>query len=163
MIRPLTAAADTENVRDMFARAADHVVLESGHLPGDAEVDNFFNGGPAAIDQSKSLHLGLFLPDGQLVAIVGAIFGFPNADDAYIGLLLIDPAHRGKRLGQQMVDHVFDAAKAKGATRILIAVLEENVKAHRFWSKLGFTEDMRSLPKQIGLKTHVQIRMARPL
>lgn len=163
MIRTLFAATDTDIVRDMFNRAADYVLLESGHPPGDAEVTDFFTGAPPGIDATKSLHLGSFAPDGQLVAIAGAIFGFPNSDDAYIGLLLIDPAYRGKRLGQHMLDHIYAATKANGATRILIAVLEENTKAHRFWSNMGFTEEMRSQPKQIGVKTHIQIRMARPL
>jgi GNAT superfamily N-acetyltransferase len=163
MIRALQAATDTDIVGDMFMRAADYVLLESGHMPGAAEVDDFFNGAPPGVDRSKSLHLGLFAPDGQLVAIAGAIFGFPNPDDAYLGLLLIDPAHRGKRLGQQMVDHICAATKAQGAARILIAVLEENTKGHRFWSKMGFADEMRGAPKQIGIKTHVQIRMTRPL
>ncbi len=163
MIRPLHQNTDTAIVSDLFHRAADYVLLESGHPPGDAEVDDFFNGAPPGIDPSTSLHRGLFAPDGQLVAIAGAIFGFPNPNDAYLGLLLIDPAHRGKRLGQQMLDHICTAAKAKGATRLLIAVLEDNIKAHRFWSKMGFTEEMRGAPKQIGIKTHVQIRMTRPL
>jgi ribosomal protein S18 acetylase RimI-like enzyme len=163
MIRTLYQNTDTAIVADMFRRAADYVMLESGRGPGDAEVQDFFTGAPPGIDPTKSLHLGLFAPGGQLVAIAGAIFGFPNPDDAYLGLLLIDPAHRGKRLGQQMVDHICAATKAQGATRILIAVLEENTKAHRFWVKLGFTEEMRSQPKEIGLKTHVQIRMTRSL
>ena len=163
MIRSLSARTDTAIVADMFRRAADYVMLESGQGPGDAEVDDFFNGAPPGTDRSKSLHLGLFAPDGQLVAIAGAIFGFPNPDDAYLGLLLIDPAHRGKRLGQQMLDHVCTDTKAQGATRILIAVLEENAKGHRFWSKMGFTEELRGAPRQIGIKTHVQIRMTRPL
>jgi GNAT superfamily N-acetyltransferase len=160
MIRTLHQNVDTAIVTDLFHRAADYIMLESGYPPGDAEVTDFFTGTPPGIDPSKSLHLGLFAPDGQLVAIAGAIFGFPNPDDAYLGLLLIDPAHRGKRLGQQMMDHICAATKAQGATRLLIAVLEENTKAHRFWSKMGFTEEVRSQPKQIGRKTHVQIRMA---
>lgn len=163
MIRTLVADADFDIVRDLFIRAADYVLLAAGQLPGDAEVSDFFTGAPSGTDPAKSLHLGLFAPDGQLVAIAGAIFGFPNPDDAYIGLLLIDPDHRGKRLGQHMVDHICTATKTQGAARILIAVLEENEKAHRFWSKMGFTEEMRSLPKQIGTKIQIQIRMVRPL
>lgn len=163
MIRPLHQNADSPLVADLFRRAADYVLLESGHNPGDAEVQDFFTGAPPGTDTAKSLHRGLFAPDGQLTAIAAAIFGFPNPDDAYLGLLLIDPAHRGKRLGQQMLDHICAAAKTQRASRILIAVLEENTKGHRFWSKMGFTEEMRGPPKQIGVKTHVQIRMTRPL
>ena len=163
MIRALHAGTDAVIVTDLFSRAADYVILESGQVPDTGQTQNFFTGAPPGIDPTTSLHLGLFLPDSQLVAIAEVAFGFPNPDDAYIGLLLIDPAHRSKRLGQQMLDHVFTAAKARQVTRILIAVLEENTKGHRFWCKMGFAEEMRGPPKQIGHKTHVQIRMARPL
>lgn len=163
MIRPLHQATDTALVTDLFARAADHVLLESGTIPNASQADDFFNQSPPGIDPATALRLGHFLQGGVLVTITEVAFGFPDPQDAYIGLLLIDPAHRGKRLGQQMLDHIFVAAKAKGATRILIAVLEENAKGHRFWSKMGFEEETRGPPVQIGLKTHVKIRMTRPL
>lgn len=163
MIRSLHQNADSAIVTDLFRRAADYVLLESGQSPDAAQTDAYFAEGPPGIDPATSLRLGLFLPDGLLVAISETAFGFPNPDDAYVGLLLIDPDHRGKRLGQQMLDYIFSAAKHRLAARILIAVLEENTKGRRFWSKMGFAEEMRGPPKQTGLKTHVQIRMARPL
>ncbi len=163
MIRALQATTDAHAVTNLFQRAADYVTLESGQLPDINQTHDFFTGAPPGRDPATALHLGLFLQHNQLVAIAEVGFGFPNPDDAYIGLLLIDPAHRGKRLGQDMLAHIFTAAKTRQVTRILIAVLEENTKGHRFWSKMGFTEDARSPPKQFGLKTHVQIRMAQRL
>ncbi len=162
MIRVLLQATDTAAVADLFRRAADYVLLESGQPPNSSQTEDFFTGTPPGIDPATKLHFGWFEQD-HLVAMSEVVFGFPNLDDAYIGLLLIDPAHRGERLGQKMLDHVFAAAKTRHAPRILIAVLEENTKGHRFWSKMGFVEEMRGAPKQIGIKTHVQIRMARPL
>lgn len=163
MIRILRATSDDANVTDLFQRAADYVLLESGQPPDAIQTRDFFTGAPPGIDPETSLRLGLFLPGSQLVAIAEVAFGFPNLDDAYIGLLLIDPAHRGKRLGQQMLDHIVAAAVTRQASRVLIAVLEENTKGHRFWSKMGFGEETRGPPKQMGLKTQVQIRMTRAL
>ena len=162
MIRTLNEASDADAVTDLFRRAADYVLLESGQPPDEGQTHDFFTEAPPGVDSATTLRLGMFSGD-TLLAVSGTAFGFPNPDDAYIGLLLIAPDQRGKRLGQQMLDQIFAAAKDRNATRILIAVLEENTKGHRFWSKMGFTEELRSLPKQIGLKTHVQIRMARPL
>lgn len=162
-IKPLHAAADSAAVTDFFTLAADYVLLESGQSPSTEQTHAFFTEAPPGIDAATSQHFGLYLVDQQLAAIATVAYGFPNPDDAYIGLLLLDPDHRGKRLGQQMLDHLFSAAKTRGATRVLIAVLQENTKGHRFWSKMGFVEEMRSQPRQIGLKTHVQIRMARAL
>ena len=163
IIKPLQAASDSAAVTDFFARSADYVHLESGQPPSHAQTTDFFTEAPPGIDPATSQHFGLYLADDALAAIATVAYGFPNPDDAYIGLLLIDPDHRGKRLGQQMLDHIFLAAQQRQATRILIAVLQENTKGHRFWSKMGFVEEMRSQPRQIGLKTHVQIRMARAL
>ena len=163
MIRPLIESADSDAVSDLFHRAADYVLLESGQNPDASQATEFFTEAPPGIDPATSYRTGYFLADSLLVAIAEVAFGYPNADDAYIGLLLIDPDHRGKRLGQHMLAHIFSAAKARNARRILMAVLDENTKGHRFWSKMGFVEEMRSMPKQIGIKTHVQIRMARDL
>jgi ribosomal protein S18 acetylase RimI-like enzyme len=163
MIRALAAETDTAAVRDLFARAADYVLLETGQHPDDAQTIDFFTSAPPSVDPATSLRLGMFLPSGQLVAIADLAFGYPNPDDAYIGLMLIDPTHRGKRLGQQMLGHLFAGASASKARRILIAVLEDNPKAQRFWQKMGFVEDLRGPPIQMGRKTHVQIRMTRPL
>lgn len=163
IIKPLTAAQDSAIVADFFTRAADYVLLESGQPPGPAQTTDFFTEAPPGIDPATSQHFGLCLAGDTLAAIATVAYGFPAPDDAYIGLLLIDPVHRGKRLGQQMLAHIYSAAKSRNASRILIAVLEENIKAHKFWSKMGFREDARSLPKRIGLKTHIQIRMTRPL
>ena len=162
MIRQLHKRLDSAQVTDLFSRAADYVQLETGQTPDAAQTIDFFTEAPPGIDPGTSLHFGHF-EHGELIAMASVAFGFPNPYDAYIGLLLIDPEHRGKRLGQQMLDHICQAAKARKATRILIAVLELNPKGHRFWSKMGFIEERRGPPKQIGLKTHVQIRMAKSL
>jgi ribosomal protein S18 acetylase RimI-like enzyme len=160
MIRALAPETDSAAVRELFARAADYVQLEIGELPSDAQTIDFFTSAPPGIDPTTSLRLGMYLPGSQLVAIADLAFGYPNPDDAYVGLLLIDPNHRGQRLGQQMLGHVFAAASARKAKRILIAVLEDNPKAQRFWQKMGFVEELRGPAIQMGGKTHVQIRMA---
>ena len=162
-IEPLQAATDSAAVTRFFRLAADYVLLESGQPPSAAQTEAFFAEAPPGIDPTTSQHFGLYLTDGHLAAIATVAYGFPNVEDAYIGLLLIDPDHRGKRLGQLMLDHIFAAAKTRKAARILIAVLEENTKGHRFWSKMGFVEELRSPPNRMGLKTHIQIRMTRPL
>lgn len=163
MIRDLDAATDTAIVADLFKRASDYVLLESGSPPDGSQAEDFFTEAPPGIDAATSQRFGFFSDDDCLVAIGQIAFGYPERRDAYLGLLLIDPDHRGQRLGQQMMDHVFAAARVRHASRVLMAVYAENTKAIRFWQKLGFTEDMRSEPTLIGRKTHIRLRMSRPL
>ncbi|AMS41801.1 GNAT family N-acetyltransferase [Aminobacter aminovorans] len=161
-IRPLIPT-DASAVRDLYDRAADFVLLESGTEPTDQMVADFFTDHPPGSDLAASCKLGMFLPGGTLVAIADMAFGYPETDDAYVGLLLIDQNCRGVGLGRTFLDHLTATAQARNGTRLLIAVLDENTRGRAFWEREGFWL-VQSIPNfKIGLKTHVVHRMWRPL
>lgn len=162
-IRSLDPIADAEAVTGLFRRAADYVLLETGLPPTAAETKAFFTDAPPGGDPQASLKLGLFLPDGQLAAIADVGFGYPEAGDAYIGLMLTCAAHRSRGLGARLLDHIVAEARARHAPRLLLAVLEENPRGRAFWERMGFCEVLKSPPARLGLKTHVRYRMARRL
>lgn len=138
-------------------------MLETGTEPSDATVADFFTDCPPGSDLAASCKLGMFMPDGALVAIADMAFGYPETDDAYIGLLLIDQNRRDLGLGRIFLDHLTGTARARNATRLLIAVLDENTRGRAFWEREGFCL-LQSFPDfKAGLKTHVVHRMARPL
>lgn len=163
VIRALVRARDEAAVRSLFARAADYVRLETGLPPGPDTVAGFFEDAPPAPQSSPPLHLGAWGPDGDLHGIASMAWGFPDPSDAYVGLLLLDPARRGAGLGRRMVDHLAAEAAARGASRILAAVLAENPRAHAFWRREGFEDLWTAPPARLGERTHVRIRMARPV
>lgn len=160
VIRPLTAVADAAAVTCLFMAAADYVALESGLAPSAALTDEFFTDAPPGGDPATSLKLGLVLPVGGLAVLADVAFGFPEATDAFIGLMLVDTRWRGQGLGRRMLDHIVTASRARGATRLLLAVLEANPRGQAFWQRHGFREVLRTPPTVIGLNTHVRIRMA---
>ncbi|MDP3960451.1 MAG: GNAT family N-acetyltransferase [Pseudorhodobacter sp.] len=163
VIRPLTASADAPAVTCLFTAAADYVALESGLAPSAALTDEFFTDAPPGGDPATSLKLGLVLPDGCLAVLADVAFGYPEATDAFIGLMLAATRWRGRGLGRRMLDHIITTSRARGATRLLLAVLEANPRGRAFWQRHGFREVLRTPPTVIGLKTHVRIRMARAL
>lgn len=162
-IRRLVQEDDTRAVRDLYNRAADFVVLESGLEPDDTTVAEFFADCPPGADVAKSQKLGLFLPDDQLVAIADLGFGYPETDDAYIGLLLIDQSCRGMGLGSIFLEHLIGIARTRDASRLLIAVLDENPRARAFWEREGFRLIKSFADFKLGQKTHVLHRMGRQL
>ena len=150
-------------MRDVYNGATDYIMLESGTAPSDAMVADFFTDCPPGSDLAASCKLGMFTPGGALVAIADMAFGYPETDDAYIGLLLLDESCRGMGLGRTFLDHLTGIARARNARRLLIAVLDENTRGRAFWEREGFRL-LQSFPDfKAGLKTHVVHRMWRPV
>lgn len=162
MIRSLSPEADFLAVRGLYGRAADYILLESGLEPDDATVADFFTDAPPGIDLATSLKLGLFAGD-RLDAIADLSFGFPCANDAYIGLLLIAADQRGRGLGREFLDHLLQVARSRGAWRLFVGVLAANPKGRAFWQREGFVEVLTTPPRKMGTRTHVVSRMERRL
>jgi GNAT superfamily N-acetyltransferase len=161
-IRPLDPVDDRADVANLMTRAADYIDLESGLVPGEAQVEDFFTDVGPGCDLSQSLKLGLFTGH-RLDAIADVCFGFPDPDDAYLGLMLFAADRRGLGLGPLFLAHVIEAARARGAPRLLLAVLEANPRARAFWERQGFRAVLTSPPMPLGNRSHVRIRMERPL
>ena len=87
-------------------------------------------------------------------AQVGSIFLVRHSDDvAKLRLLLIDPAGRGRRLGQRMVGECIAFAKACGYRRITLWTQSILVAARSIYEKAGFrlvaTEPHRSFGQDL--------------
>ncbi|MCA3441343.1 MAG: GNAT family N-acetyltransferase [Rhodobacter sp.] len=162
LIRELDPVADAAAVRHLFDRATDYLDLETGEGPSDATVADFFAPAPFATGPADALKLGLF-SGGRLDAIADLAFGFPEPQDAFIGLLLIAADQRGHGLGHLFVDHIADVARARRAPCLFVAVLEANPRARAFWEREGFVPVLTLPPAQMGQRVHLRHRMERRL
>ncbi len=160
--RTLDRIADAGLVLGLMQRAADYVVLEYGALPDAARVEDFFTACVPGGDLATAIKHGAF-QKGRLVAICDMGFGYPEAGDAYIGLVMLDPAARGQSLGQRCFSHLREIAEARGAQRLLVAVLEANPKGRAFWEAMGFTPEKRFPAVKDDPLAHVRWRMTRPV
>lgn len=50
----------------------------------------------------------------------------------------VDPAYRGRRLGERLIDAILDWGRARDATRMEFAVTETNAVAITLYTRLGF-------------------------
>ena len=151
--------------------SADYIRLERGEDPTPVVTKDYFTDAPPGCDPAASLHLGLFTTGpaksgpgtSHLAAIAEMSFGFPTAQDAYLGLMIVDPALRGTGAGVTLLRHVEDAARARGKTRMYLGVLDANPRGRAFWDREGFAVILANRPVTIGQKTQLAHRMVKPL
>lgn len=160
-LTPLSARDDGAAVQDFILRSADYWAMVQGGPPSTAAAADFFAEGPPGHDLASTRKLGVFQPDGRLAAIADLACGYPDADDVYLGLLVLEPSVRGKGWGSLILADLLADARTFGAKRMLLAVLDENRRARAFWEREGF-QAIATLPDvRLGQKTHVVHRMAR--
>lgn len=150
---PLDVVRDFDAVEAVYRHASDYLALESGLSP-DAAARAFFEERPPG-DIEAPLKFGV-ADDGQALAAIGDLaFGYPEAEDAYLGLLLLVPQVRGKGLGQAILGEVKRSARERGARRLLLGVLDANRRARAFWEAQGFKLARTSGPHVFGARQHV--------
>jgi probable phosphoglycerate mutase len=59
--------------------------------------------------------------------------------DGHISLCYLDPDHRGKGLGTQLLGEAISVSRAGGKTGISLRVYHKNTPALTFYRKMGFT------------------------
>lgn len=148
---PMTKDAHSDDALDLATRAADYAVLEVGHAPDDAYIEDFFTATPPDLGPDCLLHFGIM----QKPAMVGMLCiarGYEYPDDWWIGLMLLDPAFRNQGIGHKVITQVKDRARAADTKMLKLAVLAANPSALRFWQREGFVHhrDAPALPDSDG-------------
>lgn len=75
---------------------------------------------------------------GQAVAILDYLHGYPDADCAYIGLLLVHGRLHGQGTGERIVADFCRRMRRAGFQRVRLSVLYDNPDACRFWLRQNF-------------------------
>lgn len=136
LIRDLSPS-EAPLVARFYAEAPDYWLFAEGACQPDRQAAELFTDVPPGCDPSQSYRLGLFLED-RLSGVAELSFGFPEALDAYLGLMLLGPWAQGSGHGKTFLAHVEALARARAAPRLYLAVLEANHRGRAFWQREGF-------------------------
>jgi GNAT superfamily N-acetyltransferase len=160
LIRKLDPVTDLDAVQDLYTRAADYWVLADHRPPDRQKARDFFTDGPPDSDPAASHRLGLF-QDNRLMGVAELSFGFPLPQDAYLGLMLFDPAARNQGLGPALLARIEALARAAASPRLYLAVLQANPRGRAFWQRHGFADTGKSgTDPETG---HILHRLVKPL
>lgn len=132
------APADLPALQQLFERAADYFEIATGAPPGRDEAERAFVGGPPSKTVSEKETIGVFDEAHALVGVLDAIPDFPAEGVCTIGLLLLDPAVRGRGVGAAtLVAFESDLAR-RGMRRFRTAVVAHHAPGLRFLERAGY-------------------------
>lgn len=136
-LEPLHKEIHREDALDLAERARDYVVLEVGHAPNDDYIEQFFTACPPGVGEDGLMAFSI-MEATAMAGMIGIAEGYEFHDDWWIGLVLLDPAFRGRGLGRAALDQVKGLAKARNIAMLKLSVLDANPRALRFWLREGF-------------------------
>ena len=71
--------------------------------------------------------------------IIGIIFSGHDGRRGYIYHTCVEQKYRQKSIGRQLIEHVVNAMKAEGITKLALVCFTKNVLGNQFWSSSGWT------------------------
>lgn len=131
------AATEAPLIARFYREAPHYWLLAEGLVEPERQAAEFFTDAPPNSDPAQSHRLGLFLK-GRLSGVADVSYGFPDPDDAYLGLMLLGPWAQGCGHGRAFLAHAETLARSRGAPRLYLAVLDANPRGRAFWLREGF-------------------------
>ena len=101
--------------------------------------------------RSRDVFLHGIFDGSQLVGLVLLIRNFLQRRQWCLRTMLIVPERRGQGLGRAAYEALSAWGKRHSAASMLVAVLESNGDALRFWQRLGFAEVRRQAFPDVGV------------
>lgn len=92
---------------------------------------------PPGVDHRDKYYIG-FYQDGDLVAVMDLIDGYPAPEIAFIGFFMVDVRYQGKQVGTAIISELAACLRADGKTALRLAIDKGNPQSTHFWQKNGF-------------------------
>lgn len=149
----LLSVADLDLVIRLNKSCSDFFLFQSGLPPSENDAREVFEFVPPQSDGATKLPIGIFRSQ-HLAGVIDVLRGYRANSEWYIGFMLLAPSFRGQGIGTEIHNEFVSYARRAGAHRLLLAVLEANESARRFWLRLGYRKVKDYPPKQFSKRFH---------
>lgn len=139
--RPLQPP-DLPALQDLFERASDYFEVATGAPPAKDEAARAYVAGPPTKSVDDKRVIGIFAGD-TLIGTIDLLVDFPAEGTWTMGMLLLDPAHRGAGLGRNALSAVETWARGQGAAGIRTAVVGHHRSGIEFLERAGYDAEER--------------------
>ena len=149
-------------MQELLERCADFSQLIEGEPPSPHAAQDLQADLPFLNDLADKFLYGIFL-ENAMVGVLDAFRNHPQGGVWWIHLLLLEPDQRGRGIGMQALNTFTALAGEQGALMFRLGAVEENVRALKFWRRMGFELVEKSRPRLFGQKQHVVWTMRKDL
>lgn len=128
-------------VEEVVMAAPAYSLLIADRLPNAQDARETLTLCPPGIgaDDKFVLAVNLRSPEGEeLLGCVDLVRGYPGAETAFLGLLLLKERWQGRGIGSRVLTEVMALAAGWGCSRLRLGVIESNRPALSFWRRHGF-------------------------
>ena len=129
---------DLAALQSLFERGSDYFEIATGAPPAKDEATRAYVAGPPTKSVDDKRVIGVFDAADHLVGVLDAIVDWPQDGVWSMGILLLDPEHRGSGLGKAVLGAFEDWAKGRGAREFRTAVVTHHDAGRRFLSESGY-------------------------
>ena len=151
------------SIQVLFEKCLDYMLLVDGHPASPEGVEKDFLSTPPGKSLDDKYVFGIETKEKELVGLLDAMRGYPDATTWWIGLLIFLPEARSQGLGGAVLRGFEDFVQTSGGQAIMLGVVEENERAYRFWERGGFKLVLQTEPQKFGNKTQKVNIMRRAL
>lgn len=148
---------DLNNLQNMLNRCNDYFNLVYKRDNTENSASEILSILPENKTLDDKFVIGIFNLDKKIIGVIDIIRDYPENNIWFLGLMLIAPNYRNNGLGKLIFDDTEEWAIDLGAKSIRLAVVEQNIKALKFWEKLGFKIFKTKKQDLEGIKTKLLI------
>ncbi len=130
---------DAPLLRELGERCLEHLELHYGSPadPGQM-IRELLTDLPPGKTLGDKFGMGVFDGANRLVGAIDVIRDYPEPREWYLGLLVLEPGQRNRRLGSKLMDGLSGWLLQRDAAWLRLAVSEHNPAGQRFWRRGGF-------------------------
>lgn len=92
---------------------------------------------PPKANSKDKYFVGIYQEE-KLIAVLDLIVNYPLKGKAFIGFFMMDKISQGKGIGKKLIINLLNFLKSNKYDSCELGVVENNVEAISFWTKLGF-------------------------
>ena len=157
-------ASDVPVLQRFFEENPEYFLAVNGDPPRECEArEEFDDVPPAEMTFNEKWLIGFTEENGKFVGFAGILSDILAAHVWHIGIFIVATPLHGTGAALSFYQALESWMESNGARWIRLGVVEGNLKAERFWRKLGYGEVRKRTGIQMGSRTNTVRILVKPL